>query len=869
MEGVFLYALQLHLRRDGLRGAGRAWVAGIGDVLSHASAERLAVCGQRARQFRRLVSAAADDARWAGRSLAASPRATAAIVVSLAAVLAGNIFVTGLLDVIVYRPLPGADPHGLVRVYAQSPARPPFSELSYPEYRLLRDERTPLRGLAAHRLVRVALEAGGQDTVAWGEMVTDNYFDVLGTRLIAGSGFDRLDDATPSRPGIVLSHRFWQERLGATPRWADLSVRMNGHALAVLGVASPTFEGTEFGLAIDYWIPISLRQIVRGEATERLPAGTTAGLEVIGRLDHGLTLEEARRSLDAIVARMRTAGGSPGLLDGLRLQILPERYARLEPAAARWVPLAALGSQCLLILVLLAGTANAVTLIMARVSDQRHELGIRMAMGASPHRVVTQLLAQGLLLAMFACVIGGALAFGLARTLVATRPQGGFPIGLDLTPGASSFVYGTILAVLAGTALALPVAAFATRVPIPEALARQPRGVRWAPRNLLGTRALGVSLQVTTAVVLLFATGVALQRVARDQWADLGFSAAGVHIGSVDLSSLGYSHAEGVGLQSRLLTALRSNPRTRQAAIAQNLPLGGQFQSATVTAGTGGDARSMSAEWNRVSDGYFEALGIPVVAGRPIRSADVARAPRVAVVNRSLARALWPSEDGVGERVRISSLGIVAEVVGIVEDARVRSLLEEPVPGIYVSMAQAYSPDMAVILASSDETTAAADLREGLRAVAPSASLFVSRSMDEQVALARWAPRAAGTVATGIAAVALLLAVTGVVGSVACTLRRRQPEMAVRVALGADPASLVRLIVRANLVGVCAGLCGGLGLSLAAARLLDGAAPQLGPVGVPLVVAPLAAATGAVALAIYLPARAVLRLPVSRALGSG
>ncbi|MCY4026045.1 MAG: ABC transporter permease [Acidobacteria bacterium] len=793
----------------------------------------------------------AGDLRRALRSLARRRTYAAAAVLTLALAFSLPVVVLSTLDRHFWRPpdLVDADRLFTLQLLAADGSFPP---LSHPEYVQLHDVGDAAYSAAAFGQLDFTLVAGRAPARATLALVSPNFFTVLGAQPVLGR-LPARDDRADRTASLVLSHRAWTTHFGRDASVVGRSVRLGGQAFVVAGVARNPLPGPAHDP--DFWAPFQALPRLVPDIADALLGPTGRWLTTVGRL-HGSTSRD-----DVVVLASLAQGQLPAAVVATRtgdwrFVLRPVHLARLGAGGFD----AATGLLGILLAIsaffLLAACCNVALLLLTRGGERSHELAVRRALGASPLALARPFAVELLLLV----AAGGAVALLLLRwvdPVVAALPQlaplGGAEVASPRTVLWTLAVAGSTWAMVCLPVLAL----LALRRPaLPAAPSPTTTRRGGGPRAIL-------TAQVAVACGLVVAAGLLAHSAWNVASVPHGFAPQDVLIARVHSASA--SPADGQIFHRRLLGALRSDATVASAALGWHAPLSGAaLRVAVETPDT-----SLEVAGNVVSPDYFRTLGVAVLEGREFTDTDHADAPAVALVNRALAERLWPERSALGQRLGFPRSGGDRTVVGVVDDTRYASLTEGPVPLAYLPLAQRFFPTTFVHVRSATGTpTTLPHLRRLVAGLDPGAPLSDAGLLHEQVdaALDRW--RTPARLAGLIALATLVLTMCGLYGVVSLAVRQRTRELAVRAALGADAASLRRLVLAHGLRPVAVGALIGLAGSAPLTRLLDSQLYGIAPYDPPAVMAGLAVLFGAGALACHVPARRAARLDPASALRS-
>lgn len=778
------------------------------------------------------------DVRYALRSLRATPGFAAVAILSLGLAIGANTAIFSLIDAVMLRSLPVERPGELVRV--TTPARSGGlgeggDNFTNPLWEALRDRQDVFSGAFATADERFDLAGGGESRPVAGEWVSGGYFSTLGVRPAAGRLVAPADDYRGCPPVAVVGYAFWRSAYGGSPDVVGRTLSLNGHPFEIIGVAAAGFSGVQVGRAAEVYVPLCTMPIVQG-GQDRLDERSTWFLYVFGRLRPGMTAEHAGRRLAAL---------APAIFGATVPEDWPtearEDYRRTTltavPAAnghsgvrsryqdALVALMAAVG------LVLLIGCANVANLLLARASSRRHEVAVRLAIGAGRGRLVRQLLTESLLLSLLGAAVGLLLSGAATRLLARYQPMRGEAavrgeaVWLDLSP--NSHVLAFTLVVATGTAVLFGL------VPAWRSARVDPRGaMKVGERSIVeGHSRFGVGKalvvgQIALSLVLVVGAGLLLGTFRHLAALDPGFEPGGVLLASVDMGNAGIPEEEVPRVKREVLERLRATPGVESAGASVFTPLsgGGWNGEVEVEGYTPAGPRDAEVFFNGVSDGFFSTLGAVLLAGRDFDEGDVAESQPVAIVNQAFVKKFFYGANPVGRRVTIQGLtgdDKSLHVVGVVRDTPYRSMRDAGEPLVFVPLSQLGGPDRPWLeLELRGRGTAGSLIGTVTGAVGQVNGNFSIRyrTLEAQLDASLARERLLAILSSLFGGLALLLAAVGLYGTMAYSVARRRNEIGIRIALGAAGARVMRLVLGEGVWLVGAGLLLGGAVALATRR---------------------------------------------------
>jgi predicted permease len=761
-----------------------------------------------------MFDASLRDVRYALRLLRRSPIFTATAVLSLAIGIGANTTIFSIASALLLRPLPGLDAPGRLVDIGRTQDGKDFDTSSYPNYLDVRARATTLSGIYAIRLEPQPMGLGGSDGAEriYGSVVTGNYFSVLGTRAYRGRLLmDRDDEGAPgSHPVMAISYALWQRRFGGDAGVVGRSIPLNGYPFTIVGVAPPGFQGTTV-MRSDVWVPISAAHLATPSRDAGLLRSRLASwLMLGGRLKPGVTVAQANAELSTIGHALERE--YPDVNRGRGLAVLPSAVIPGHIGVfAAFIGLL----MALVAIVLLIACTNLSGMLLARAAERRRDIAVRLAIGASRWQLARQLLVETAMLFVAGCAAGLLLSAWLRGLLLALLPQLPVPLGLEMPIDARVVAFGIALSVIAALLSSAAPALQMSRPDLVPALKSDSAGAG----SRLRLRSVFLVAQVAMSMLLVLTAGLFLRALGRASSIPPGFDAKNVDVVMLDLTLARYDESTGLAFARDLLSRAASRPGVTSAALVADLPLdGGRMGLGSIrTPGLRrGNSEEIDADWNAVSPGYFRTLNMTLVRGRDFSPADGSAAARVAIVNETMARAIWHTIDAIGRTIELNdgpgNRWEPATIVGVAADAHLISLSDPAEPYIYVPLAQSYLPRFSLVVKSA-HGSAIADMRALVRSLNPDLPVAQALPLEQVTALGLIPQRIAGAVAGSLGIFGVLLAAIGLYGVISYTVNRRTREIGIRVALGADRSAVRRLIVRQALgltvVGAAVGLvCG-------------------------------------------------------------
>jgi predicted permease len=764
-----------------------------------------------------------EDLRNAMRVLRRTPALTAVAVLTLALGIAATTTVFGWIDGMVLHPFHGARDDGQLAVLESVSANGMQNQVSYADFRDFEDSLRSISGFSLNQKGPASIGEGEEAYSVWFELVSGNYFDVLGVKPVLGRAFAREEYGDRAKAfTAVISYRLWKNHFHADKSVLGRTVRINRFPVTIVGVAPPEFAGDFPGMAFDIWVPAPLT----GER-----ARDARHFHAIVRLKPGVSVPEANAEAATVAARL--ASSFPKTNRGIGARIVPIWKAKDWGASSimAW-PLAILGAACGL--VLLIACANVANLLLARSAARQTEFGIRAALGGSPGRLSRQLVFESLLLAALATLAALPLALGLANALIYFVPPTGVPVNFNVQPGARVFLFAALACLVAALISGIPPAFQLVQRSLVDALKQGGRGGTRSGHAQRISRVLVVA-ETGLALAALMTLGLFVRSLYGLENTPAGFNHSKVTVSRLFLSTNNYTASEEQAFSRRLRERLLAAPGVTSAAYSDSIPLGfglGKWATVVVEGYAPRPDENLDVYYASVSPGYFDLLQIPLRAGRDFRAEDDGTAPRVMIVNEAFARRFFDGRDPVGRRVQIS--GTPFQIVGMVKDSKYYSLSEAPQPYFYVSFDQLHygSGENGVALYARTDGEArdlVPVLRREMSAIDPNSAGLTAMPLSDYISAAWFAPRVASFLLAVLGAISMLLAGVGLYGVMAYSVSQRTREIGIRMALGADAGGVLRIVMREGLLLALLGIAAGLTIALAATPQIAAQLYQVSP----------------------------------------
>ncbi len=823
------------------------------------------------RDMRRLhwLTDFVDDVRYAFRSLRRTPGLTAFVVITLALGIGMTATPFSMLDALIFRPYPVPRPKDVVTLVSTSHDNS-FDSFSYREYLDMRDHTKSYDGVVANAplgTVGFSAERGATPVARGGMLVSDNYFRVLGVEPRLGRGFRPDEDEVPGRNAVaVLGPDFWRREFAGDPSVVGRTIRLNATDFTVIGVAPESFPGMQVFARPDVYMPLAMARVFTTDPKKNFFVDRDdRELTVRARLKRGTTLREARNEL-ALLAR-DLEREYPKLNRDRGAAVRTQFEMRTQDNDINWK--FSVIFTILALTVLLVACTNAAGLLLSRARTRTREIAIRLAMGAGRSRLIRLLLTESLVLACLGGLGGVAIGYVGIKLMTTFSIPSELPVKLPFRMDTRVLLASLSLSVLSAIFCGLAPALQSTRADLVNGLKSADLDVP-GRRRLWGRNALVVA-QVAMSLMLLAASFLMYRGF--QHTLPTGFSKDRLLLVRFDPRLVQYDAAQTQQFYELLAERLRETPGVESTAFTQNPPLGlGDFgQVAFVPDGfqMPRDRESFASTMDTVDEGFFETMGVAILRGRGFLASDTADAPRVAVVNEQFAKHYWPGADAVGKRIRLDSrTGTPVEIVGIAQTIEYGQGFDKHTDFVYMPLTQHPVARMVLLLRSSgDPLQMVKPVKDVVRRLDPNMPMLETRTYED---LYRYAavdgPAVAVRLVGSLGAVGLLLAIAGLYGLVAYNVSRRTREIGIRMAIGARPADVVRLVMGKGLMLVGMGTVIGLAMGIAVERLLNSMLFNAGGVDITVYLIVVPAMALVTALAAYVPARRASRIAPTVAL---
>ena len=763
-----------------------------------------------------MIETLLQDLRFGARMLRKNLGFTVVAVLTLALSIGANTAIFSVIDAVLLRPLPYKNSGQLVSIAANNIQRGISGlPVSFTKMTCVREQTRALESVGAYYPLNASLTTRGVPEQVSAARATDGFFDVLGVVPAEGRGFLPEEDREGGADVAILSDGFWHSHFGASPGLIGQTILLNGKSVTVVGVLAANFHFPFAQPEPDVWLPRVFEPVALTPAMIRSGASYLA---VFARLRPGESLAQCQAELGAISEAY--AKDFPGYVDASNysLELVSLKESLVGPLRVTLLLLlSAVG------FVLLIGCTNIASMLLARSTTRQKEIAIRQALGASPPRLIRQLLTESVLLSALGGVFGVALAAGGLR-LLRLLPPGTLPRIEEVSLDAGVLIFSLILCVVTGVAFGLVPSLLASHRDVNEILKESGRGSNEG-RKSRSSRAALVMVEVAVAVVLVSSAGLLLKSFGNLMHVDPGFSPSNVTTFLMTLPKSRYPQpTQQAEFYRRLVESVQSLPGVESAGVSSFLPLAGALRyvyfcpEGTVCQGLGKDP---VIAVRQISPDYLQTMRIPLLRGRTFNAQDIAGVKPVVIINQTVAQKYFPAQDAIGKHLANSRDKIQMEIVGIVGDVKFTGLNTPYIPEMYMPQLQNPAATMTLVVRStSNPQPLIAAVRQKTAEIDPDLPFSNVASMNEVVSASVAQPRLTTQFTGFFAALALLLTAVGVYGVLAYSVTQRIHEMGIRMALGASRSEILKMVVGQGMRLVAFGLILGLVVSLAATRLL-------------------------------------------------
>ncbi len=759
-----------------------------------------------------------QDLRYSLRRLRKSPGFAAIAILSLALGIGANTAIFSLVNTVLLRPLPVTQPDQLVSVYTTMRNGAQDSIFSYPNYKDVRDRNEVFAGLLSYRFSPMSLSHQGNNERIWGYQVSGNYFDVLGVQAMLGRTFLPEEDKTlGSHPVVVLSYGSWQKRFAADPNVVGKTTLINGHSFTIIGVMPKDFVGTEVAYQAEMFVPYMMAKVIEPN-NYSLECRDCDNYFAAGRLKPGVTPAQAEASLQALMQRL--AQEYPQDNEGRGIKVAPVGLflpqIRDSVMGLSWVLMAVVG------LVLLIACMNLANLLLARATERRKEIAVRLAIGANRGRLIRQLLTESVMLSVLGGALGLVIAFFITDYVGKIKLPMDIALTFDLRVDWRVLVFALGVSIVTGVLFGLLPALQSSKLDLVSSLKDEGSMAGFRRARLRSTL---VVAQIAASVLLLLCAGLIVRSLQAAQTMRPGFNPDKALAMTFDVGLQGYDEARGRAFHKQLMERVRALPGVQSASLAMAIPLSLNYNNSTIfiegQAPTG-TANLPLAVSNIVWPEYFKTMGI-ALRGRDFNERDKEQESRFAIINETFARRFWPGQEAIGKRFNFSGPNDpMWEVVGVAADGKYDSLGEEPKIAVFRPMLRSYSSWTSLVARTNGDPQAMLNtIRNEIRHLDATLPVSGIKTLKDHMKVPLFPAQVAATVLGSFALLALILAAIGIYGVMSYAVSQRTREIGIRMALGALKSDVLKMIVGQGLRLVVIGVAIGLGKAFLLTRFLS------------------------------------------------
>ncbi|HEX4031285.1 MAG TPA: ABC transporter permease [Terracidiphilus sp.] len=776
--------------------------------------------------MRTFVEGFLQAARYGFLHVRCSPGFTTIAAGILALGIGANTAIYSLVEAALFPTFSASDSSRLVGVYSSGPNRTGYSSVSYPDYTYFRDHNALFSGLMAYANIRMRWTQGDQTTFPWAGIVTSNYFSVLGVKPIIGRTFLPGQDVVGEGSAVaVVSYQFWKRQLASQRGVVGKTLVLNDHSFAIVGVLPRNFEGVDlaWGGIPDIWIPMSMQPIALPTSGKFniLESRQARAFLAMGRLKEGVSLAQARAEMKVLARQLEEA--YPEADKERTAFVLPAREARMWPGWRESVVQVLLLLTVAVGFVLLVACANVANLLLTRAVAREREMALRLALGGTRERIIFQLLAEGIVLAIIGAVGGLVLAELLIKIGPPPQLSSQMHMNLDLGLDYRVFAVTLLLSLITAFLFAMLPAIRASRVNLVEAL-KKGQGHSSGKTNRGALRDSIIVIEVAFAFLSLIGGGLFVRSLLHLESKDTGFNSDKV-LSVTLLLPPSRSPSQSSRFYAQLAASISSSSAVESVCLTGFRPLDtlgtnrhivpeGSEVLATET--------GISAQSDDISPGYFSTLHIPLLRGRDFTRGDDADGPLVAIINHTFAETIWPHQNPIGKQFKLQGDNKSYQVIGVAADIKYHTVWEAPEPYIYLALAQQYDPEISLLVRTkASPMNFIPELQEQIGSLDKTIPLFDIEALDEQVKTSLSRPRVIATLLTLFGVIALLLAMAGIYAVVSYSVRQRTHEIGIRMALGARKGDVLRMVIAEGLKLALIGVFVGCACAVASTRLLS------------------------------------------------
>src|ERR1700736_1894154 len=786
------------------------------------------------RQTLPILEVFVQDLRYGLRMLRKNPGFTAVAVLSLALGIGANTTIFTVVNAILLNALPVRDLPRLVemdtvdRKMLVTQARAEKLGMSFPNFQDYRRDNQVFTDLAAFMPTTVTWSGGAEPRELQGELVSADYFDVLGLRPALGRFFMPDEDTKPNGNDVaVLSYTLWANKLGSEPNIIGKPLIFNARPYIVIGIAPRGFRGTVTFFSSEVWIPTSMKdQILDGKEKDFFNDRRFLTVSTFGRLKPGVEMSAAEASLKTMATHLEAEFPKDNSGRSVALSLLADAAVGVNDH--KRIALAGAMMMGVVGLVLLIACVNLANLLLAQGARRQKEISLRAALGANRSRIVRQMLTESMLLSLAGGVVGLTVAYAGRSILWSFRPPFIDQSGIDLSLDSHVLLFTLGVAILTGFIFGLVPAIKASRPDLMDTLKAGGRGgtMGWKRDPL---RSLLVIGEMALALITLVGAGLFLHSMQNAQKTDLGFESKNLLTMNFDLGALQYEEGRGQQFYRAAIVPIQDSPGVASVSLASNAPISGGFARTIFPEGRdeASGYRGTLTTVNDITPGYFETLRIPMLRGRAFNDGDRKETGVVAIASEAMVKQYWPNEDGLGKRVHFFGDPTLREIVGVVVNSVVNEVGEDPQPIVFLPMAQDYVPAATLHVRTTGKPEAVvASARAALQSLDPNLAITNVFTIEQIMSQALWAPRMGGLLLALFGALALLLSAVGVYGVLSYSVNQQTREIGLRMAMGAQRGDVMRLIlgqgIRLTVLGLGLGVLVALGLMRVLVSLLFG-----------------------------------------------